>query len=160
TDYSTNDFTITTSSTGPQFTGIAITGQSSGLTAHGPLTSRVTLFGSGFTNATDVTFKGGSGTILPGFQVNPAGTELTVTIPEGATGTGSFTVTAGGITKDSGTITFQVDLPTLNSNPFDPTSGPIASTFTISGNNFFGAAEFSKGGGVLFGTTAATTVQV
>src|SRR5262249_59087864 len=90
----------------------------------------------------------------------PAGTELTVTIPEGATGTGSFTVTAGGITKDSGTITFQVDLPTLNSNPFDPTSGPIASTFTISGNNFFGAAEFSKGGGVLFGTTAATTVQV
>src|SRR5262249_8628579 len=56
TDYSTNDFTITTSSTGPQFTGIAITGQSSALTAHGPLTSRATLFGSAFTHATDVTF--------------------------------------------------------------------------------------------------------
>src|SRR5262249_60639149 len=99
------------------------------------------LYATGVRAATAFPCTGGSGTILPGFQINPAGTELTVTIPEGATGTGSFTVTAGGITKDSGTITFQVDLPTLNSNPFDPTSGPIASTFTISGNNFFGAAE-------------------
>src|SRR5262249_23152666 len=85
---------------------------------------------------------------------------LTVTIPYGATGTGSFTVTAGGMTNNSGTITFQVDAPTLDANPFSPTSGPIGGTFKISGNNFFGADQFSKGGGVLFATTAATTVQV
>jgi hypothetical protein len=153
TNYSDSFFTVGTApSNGPHIQSLSIT--------HGPLTSSVTINGTGFQNTSDVTFNVGAGITLGGFQVNADYTQVTVTIPYGATGTGTFTVTAGGLT-DTSVQTFQVDAPTLAlSNPFSVTHGTVGSKFTITGNNFFGADQFSNGGGVLFNTTPATRVQV
>jgi hypothetical protein len=149
--YSSTFFTIGATS-GPTFTGIDKSG--------GSLDTTVTLSGTGFTGTSAVTFNGGSGTPINSFTPNASGTQLQLTIPIGATGTGSFTVTTSGGTSTSTGITFSVNAPTIAAtNPFSPASGSIGTLVTITGTGFTGADQTGVGGVTINGTPA-TNVQL
>jgi hypothetical protein len=156
TNYSSTAFTITSSLGGPTYSGI---GQAGATAANGSLNSTVTLFGTGFTGTSEVTFNGGSGSAINKFTPNANGTQLQITIPIGANGTGTFTVTAAGGTTTSTGYVFTVNAPVIaSSNPFSPSSGPVGTKVTITGSGFTGADQ--AGGGVTFNGTAAANVQV
>lgn len=155
TNYSSTFFTIGNPAT-PTFSGI---GQPGSATANGSLKSTVTLFGNGFTGTSSVTFNG-SATPIDTFSTNPTGTELKITIPVDASGSGTFTITVGGANYTSTGYTFTVNLPVIAaSNPFSPASGPIGTTLTIKGTGFTGADDPDTGGVTINGT-AATHVTV
>jgi hypothetical protein len=116
----------------------------------GVVGTSVAITGSGFTNATDVTF--GAGT-----QPNPTGvtdTALTAAVPAGAT-TGKITVLGPG-SDTASTADFTVEttpaLPTITS--FTPTAGAIGTVVTITGTKFCGTTS------VKFNATTATAVTV
>ncbi|MBK0403323.1 IPT/TIG domain-containing protein [Adhaeribacter sp. BT258] len=91
----------------------------------------VVIYGSNFQNASYVGF---NGTSAPGYVVNSSGTEITVTVPAGAT-TGQIRVTTpGGTTYSSSNFTVLVPAPTITT--FSPASGPINTAVTITGTNF------------------------
>jgi hypothetical protein len=60
----------------------------------------VTVTGAGFTGATAVNF--GSTAVTTGITVNATGTQLTVKAPAGSAGSVDVTVTAGGVTSNTG----------------------------------------------------------
>ena len=98
----------------------------------------VTITGTGFTGATTVTFNGAPATT---FTVN-SDTQITVTVPSGAT-TGLLTVVnPNGVGVSTGRFTVQV--PTITS--FTPTSGPIGTSVTISGNYFTNITQVTFNG--------------
>ncbi|GAB3849792.1 hypothetical protein GCM10028822_14150 [Hymenobacter terrigena] len=120
------------------------------ITSFSPITgipgTVVTITGTNFTGATQVTF---NGTVAPVFTVVSA-TQITVTVPSGAT-TGLITVTTpNGIAVSTTRFTLQV--PVITS--FTPTSGPVGTLVTITGNYFTGATQ------VTFNGTVATTFTV
>jgi uncharacterized protein (TIGR03437 family) len=116
----------------------------------GPVGTGVTITGENLSGASSVKFNGTSATT---FTVNSA-TQITATVPTGAT-TGKISVTTGGGTATS-TADFTVGTspspPTISS--FTPTSGPVGTGVTITGTNFSGASS------VKFNTTSATTFTV
>ncbi|MDW8217865.1 MAG: FG-GAP-like repeat-containing protein, partial [Acidobacteriota bacterium] len=107
----------------------------------------VTITGTNFANVTRVTFNGVSAT----FTVNSP-TQITATVPTGAT-TGPIAVTTpDGTTATSQTPFVVVQPPTITS--FAPTSGVVGTAVTITGTNFEGAT------GVTFnGLSARFTVR-
>ncbi|RLP86833.1 LPXTG cell wall anchor domain-containing protein [Micromonospora sp. CV4] len=109
----------------------------------------VTITGTGFTGATQVTFDGVPGT---NFTVNPAGTTITVVTPPNTAGpaTVELVFPAGDVTAP----TFTYIAPTITSVVPDegPTTG--GTTVTITGTGL-GAAT-----GVNFGDTPGTNVVV
>jgi hypothetical protein len=110
----------------------------------GAVGSSVVISGTNFTGATGVTFNSVSAT----FTFN-SDTQVTATVPAGAT-TGPIAVTTAGGTAASGT-TFTVVAnapPTITG--FSPTSGGIGTAVTISGANLKGATS------VTFNGTSAT----
>jgi hypothetical protein len=96
----------------------------------GVVGTSVTITGTNFTNVSAVTF---NGTNAPGFQVNTAGTQITVNVPAGAT-TGVITVTTPGGTATSQQIFTVLFPPTITA--FTPTSGVVGTSVTITGTNF------------------------
>jgi hypothetical protein len=129
----------------PTLTGVAPSeGPASGGTA-------VTLTGSGFTQATQVTFGGTTAVVL---TVNPAGTVLTAATPSHAAAPVDVTVTVSGgsATKDDA-FTY-VAAPTITGA--SPDHGPTAGgqTVTLSGSGFRSGMQVSIGG------TPATGVNV
>jgi hypothetical protein len=88
--------------------------------------TQVTVAGSNFAGATQVTF---NGVVAPGFVVNAAGTSLTVAAPAGVT-TGPVVVTAGGTASNSVLYTAA---PVITA--FTPTSGLIGTNVTIAGTD-------------------------
>ena len=140
TAQSSNDFTVTVPTT-PTITSFTPTSGIAG--------SLVTITGTNFTGASDVKF---NATSAIAFTVNSA-TQITATVPAGAT-TGKISVTTGGGTGQSAT-NFTVTVPpapTITS--FTPTSGPVGAQVTITGTNLSGATD------VKFNTTSATTFTV
>ncbi|MBN8524244.1 MAG: IPT/TIG domain-containing protein [Planctomycetes bacterium] len=108
----------------------------------GPGGTSVTITGTNFTGATAVAFNG----IAATYTVNSS-TQITASVPTGAT-TGIITVTTAGGSATSAT-SFTVSVaPTITS--FTPTSGPVGTSVTITGTNFTGAT------GVAFHGIAAT----
>jgi large repetitive protein len=102
----------------------------------------VTIDGSGFSATTSVTFNG----VVAGFGVNPSGTQITTTVPGGAT-TGPLAVaTPDGTASTSSDFTVLVE-PSISG--FQPTSGSVGTTVTITGANLLGSTE------VKFKNTAA-----
>ncbi|HKR86227.1 MAG TPA: IPT/TIG domain-containing protein, partial [Terriglobales bacterium] len=102
----------------------------------GPAGTVVTITGTNFTGATAVSFNGVAATFIEG----PPGT-LTTTVPAGAT-TGPITITTARgplVTTTRFTIT-----PAITS--FAPTSGPVATSVTITGTTFTGVTAVSFGG--------------
>ncbi len=105
----------------------------------------VTITGVSLTQATKVTIGGKSASLT----VN-SDTKVTATVPAGAkTGAKITITTAGGIATSP--LAFTV-VPSITS--FSPTSGPVGTEVTITGNSF------TKATSVTFGGVAATSYQV
>ncbi len=125
----------------------------------GPLegNTTVTIIGTDFTGATNVSFGGTAGTIL-----TTSATQLTVTTPAHTAGTVDVVVTTpGGTATKTGGFTYVVPAPTIGS--LSPMSGPAAggTTVTIIGTNFTDATSVSFDGvaGTIL-TTSATQLTV
>jgi hypothetical protein len=96
----------------------------------------VSINGSRFTGTFDVRFNG----VAAGFTVNGAGTQITTTVPAGAT-TGKVSVqTPGGTTLSAGTFTVLGPGAPLIST-FSPTFGPIGTSVTLNGTRFSGVTS-------------------
>ena len=104
----------------------------------GPTGTSVTLTGTALTGATSVSFNGSSAS----FVVN-SGTQITATVPAGAT-TGLVTVATAGGTSNGITFSVTAPLPVLSS--LSPGSGPVGTSVTISGTGLAGATAVSFNG--------------
>jgi len=111
--------------------------------ASGPVGTSVTVTGTGLTGATRVSF---GATVASSFTVD-SDTQITVIVPPGA-GTSPIKVTTSGGTVKSST-NFQVTSPPPPGGPsitsFDPASGSVGSSVTITGTGFTGATSVSFG---------------
>ncbi len=117
----------------------------------GPDGGTVSITGSGFTSATGVAFNGIS---QPVFTVN-SDTQVTATVPTGAT-SGPITVTnSGGAGTSSRSFTVQPTITVLN-----PTSGPIGAAVTISGSGFSGVTGVAFYGGTAATVTTSSDSQI
>jgi uncharacterized repeat protein (TIGR03803 family) len=107
------------------------------LPTSGKVAKSVGILGSGFTGTTSVNFNGTNAT----YSVL-SDTYISATVPSGA-GTGFVTVvTPGGTLKSN--LKFRVT-PTVLS--FTPTSGPVGTQVTITGNSLTQASKVTFGGG-------------
>jgi len=104
--------------------------------ANGTVGTAVTITGSGFSGATGVDFGGRAAS----FTV-VSSTQITTTVPSGAT-TGPITVTTPGGSATSAS-SFSVR-PSITS--FTPTSGIVGTTVTIDGSAFTGATDVEFNG--------------
>lgn len=112
--------------------------------ASGIVGTSVSITGISLTQTTKVTIGGKAAT----FKVN-SDTSVTATVPVGAkTGAAVSITTAGGI----GSFGKFVVIPEVTS--FTPTSGPVGTSVTITGNSFTAATK------VTFGGVAATSYKV
>ena len=138
-DISNANFTVTAPAPGPTITTFTPTGGQAGTV--------VTVLGSNFTGATQVSF---NGTPAPAFTVNSA-TQLTVTVPVGAT-TGSI-----GVVAPTGTATsaapFTVGPPPVLIS-FSPGTGYVGTSVVLMGSGFTGATQ------VTFNGTSTTAFTV
>lgn len=98
----------------------------------------VTITGSGFTGASQVTFGGA----VASFTVN-LDTQITATVPSNGI-TGQIAVTTGGGTATSNTNFTFIPAPTIIG--FNPTSGGVGVTVTISGTGFTGVSAVTFNG--------------
>ena len=125
--------------------------------ASGVAGTSVVISGKYFGGATAVAF---NGVPAPGFVVNADGSQLTVSVPAGAS-TGLITVTTPSGTGSSAT-SFGVPLPTIAS--FTPGSGGSGTTVVITGNNFAGTTAVSFDGmaapGFVVNSNTQLTVSV
>jgi uncharacterized repeat protein (TIGR03803 family) len=106
------------------------------LPTSGVVGTSVIILGTNLTGATSVTFNGTAAT----FTV-VSDSEITATVPAGAT-TGKVEVTTPGGTLSSN-VTFRV---TAVISSFSPTSGPVGTVVTITGQSLTGATSVSFGG--------------
>jgi len=135
---STADFTVTAAApTVTSFTPLT-----------GPVGTVVTITGTNLTGAASVAFNGTNAATL----TVDSDTQITATVPTGAT-TGKVSVTTAGGTATS-TADFTVTIPAPAITSFTPTSGAIGATVVITGTNFTGASAVA-----LNGTAAAFTVN-
>jgi hypothetical protein len=105
----------------------------------------MTITGVSLTQATKVTIGGKTAS----FTVN-SDTQVTATVPTGAkTGQKIIITTAGGIANSPAAFTVG---PSITA--FSPTSGPVGTSVTITGNSLTGTTK------VTFGGVAATSFQV
>jgi photosystem II stability/assembly factor-like uncharacterized protein len=115
----------------------------------GPVGTSVTITGTNFTGATAVRFNGTNAT----YTVNSA-TQITATVPSGAT-TGVITVvTPAGSANSATSFTVTVVTPAPTITSFTPASGPVGTSVTITGTNFTGATAVRFNG-----TNATYTVN-
>jgi hypothetical protein len=112
----------------------------------GPVGTSVTITGTGFTGATNVSF----GTIPATSFTVDSDTQITTIVPSGFDRSIIFVTTAGGTAKSVG-MNFKVP-PSITS--FTPTTGPVGTAVTITGSVLAGATA------VKFGTIAATSFTV
>jgi hypothetical protein len=119
----------------------------------GPVGTSVTITGTDLSGASGVTFHGTSATT---FSVDSA-TQVTATVPAGAT-TGPIAVTTPGGTATSGSdFTVTVPAPTVSS--FTPSSGAVGTVVTVNGTNMASATAVSFGG-VATAPTSVSATQV
>ena len=151
----TGNVTVTTpggASNGLPFTVAAPAPLLSSLSpANGPMGTGVVLTGTNFTGVTAVSF---NGTAAP-FTVNSA-TQITATVPVGAT-SGNVTVTTPGGTSNGLAFSVLPPVPTLTS--LSPSSGPIGTSVAITGTNLTGTTSVSfNGSSASFVVNLATQV--
>jgi hypothetical protein len=122
--------------------------------ASGPPGTSVSISGSGFAGATAVTFSGAAAayTVV-------SDTQITATVPAGAT-TGRIGVTApGGSTTSATDFTVTAPTPAPTISGFTPPSGKQGTSVMISGSNFTGATSVSfSGRGASFTVNSATSI--
>jgi len=142
-------FTVAYTATGVDLTanGTAYPKITSFTPLSGAVGTSVVITGTNFTGATAVKFN----TTTATFTVNSA-TQITATVPAGAT-TGKISVKApGGTAISTATFTVPLLVPTITS--FTPISGPVGSSVVVTGTNFTGAQEVR-----INGTNAAFVVN-
>ena len=123
--------TLINSSSPPTVTSFTPTSGSAG--------TLVTVTGSAFTGATSVTFGGASAS-----YVVDSSTQISATVPAGAT-TGPVAVTTpSGTGTSAGSFTLPQPPPTVTS--FTPTSGSAGTLVTVTGSAFTGATSVTFGG--------------
>lgn len=125
--------------------------------ASGPVGTSVTVSGTGFTNASAVKFNGTSAS----YTVN-SDTQVTATVPAGAT-SGPISVTnAGGTGTSTGSFTVTTTAATPKITSISPTSGPLGTLVTITGTGLAGATSvrFGSGASAAPVSTGDTTVTV
>jgi YVTN family beta-propeller protein len=129
-----------TATSGSAFTVVAAPTITTFTPASGPVGTSVVITGSNLTGATTVRFNG----LTAIFTVNSA-TQITATVPTGAT-TGVLTVTTpGGTATSSSSFTVTAGpAPTISS--FTPTSGPVGTSVTIKGTSLAGATAVTFNG--------------
>jgi hypothetical protein len=123
-------------------------------TSGSPGTS-VAVSGSGFAGASSVTFNGTAST----FSVN-SDSQLTATVPAGATsGAIAVTTAAGtGTSSASFTVTAAAAAPAITS--ISPTSGPVGTVVAITGSNLTGATSVKFSGvSASFTVVSATRIN-
>ena len=106
--------------------------------ASGTVGTLVVITGTNFTGATAVSFNGTAAT----FTVNSS-TQITTTVPAGAT-TGNVTVTTPGGTSNTAVFTVLPPAPGISS--LNPNSGTVGTTVAITGTNLTGATSVSFNG--------------
>jgi hypothetical protein len=109
----------------------------------GAVGASVTITGSALTGASSVAFNGAAAS----FTVN-SDTQITATVPDGAT-TGAIAVTtAGGMATSSAsfTVTTAPPAPGPAISSFTPTSGPAGTTVTIGGSSLTGVQTVTFAG--------------
>jgi hypothetical protein len=109
--------------------------------------------GTSFTGATAVKFGTTSAT---NFSVD-SDTQITATVPTGAS-TGAISVTTAGGTGTSATMFTVIKAPTITS--FTPTSGSVSTTVTITGTNYAGitAVTFNGLSAASYNVVSATSI--
>jgi RHS repeat-associated protein len=131
--------TVTTADTSfPSITSFAPTSGSAG--------TSVTITGTNLTGATAVKFNGTSATFTVDLD-----TQVTATVPAGATSGPISVTTPAGTATSAGSFTVG-STPTVTG--FAPTSGPVGASVSIAGTGFTGAT------GVKFNGTSATSYHV
>ena len=117
--------------------------------------SPVVLTGVNFTDVRTVQF---NGTFAPVFTVNSA-TQITVTVPPGAT-TGPIAVTTATGTGVSAGSFVVIPAPVITS--FTPTAGPAGTVVVLTGSNFNGTTQVTFNGVVAptFTVNSATQITV
>jgi len=114
----------------------------------GPVGATVTIVGSNFsTNISNNIVRFGT---VQAAVISATATQLTVIVPAGATAQPIY-VTVNGLTANTNT-SFNVTIPPVIAS-FNPASGPIGTTVTITGTNFSATSAENV---VLFGTAQAT----
>ncbi len=138
---SSSSFTVTVSAPAPVISSFAPTS--------GVVGTSVTLTGSHFTGATAVAFNGTAAS----YTVN-SDTQITTTVPSGAT-SGPVSVTGpGGKATSSSSFTVTVSAPAPVISSFAPTSGVVGTSVTLTGSHFTGATAVAFNG-----TAASYTVN-
>ncbi len=118
--------------------------------ASGQAGSTVTVSGSGFTGTTSVSLNGTPAS----FAVSSA-SQLTLTVPSGATsGPIQVTTPAGAVSSASSFTVTSSPPPLPQITSFTPSSGPVGTTVTVTGSAFTGATAVS-----LNGSSATFTVK-
>ncbi|MGH2807429.1 MAG: beta strand repeat-containing protein [Actinomycetota bacterium] len=122
----------------------------------GPVGTSVTISGTNFENANQVSFNGTNAT----FTVNQAGTQITATVPNNAT-TGRIAVSV----PSDGTVTSASDFIVTTNNPptitsFTPTSGAEGTLVTINGTDLHGATAVRFGGVNATNFTVVSPVRI
>jgi len=100
----------------------------------GPVGTTVVISGTSFTGASSVTFNG-TGAI---YTVD-SDTQITATVPSGATSGPIDVTTGGGIATSASSFTVTQPAPTISS--FSPAMGPVGTVVTITGSAFTGATS-------------------
>jgi hypothetical protein len=121
----------------------------------GPVGTTVTIRGAHFTGTTAVAFNG-----TPASFTVVSETEISATVPTGATsGPISVTTPAGSATTTTAfTVTVPGPPPTIGS--FTPTNGPVGTSVTINGSHFTGAtAVFFNGASASFTVVSDTQIR-
>jgi hypothetical protein len=122
----------------------------------GPVGTSVTINGSHFTGATAVAF---GTTNATSYTVN-SDSQITATVPTGAS-TGAISVTApGGTGSSSGTFNVTSGNSTPSIASFSPTSGKVGILVTINGANLNGTTSVTFGGGVSTNPVTISATQV
>ena len=99
----------------------------------GPVATSVTLTGTAFGDASCVEFNG----VSASYNLDSA-TQITATVPAGAT-TGTIAVTTPGGTGTSAAIFTVIPTPTITG--FTPTSGPVGTSVSVTGTGLSGATS-------------------
>jgi hypothetical protein len=119
----------------------------------GGVGTAVTLSGTGLSGATAVRF---NGTVQPAFTV-VSDSEVTTTVPAGATSGPVQVVTPGGTATSAGSFTV-VPVPTLTA--LSPTSGGVGTAVTLSGTGLSGATAVRFNGTVQPAFTVVSDSEV
>ena len=119
----------------------------------GPAGTQVAITGSNLTGATSVEFGGIAASV---FTVNSA-TQITATVPSGAT-SGPITVTTANGHASSSTD-YQVSPPPTVAS-FTPAKGKVGRTVVITGTEFTGASALRFGGTPATGFTVDSATQI